>query len=145
MSLIIAFSSTKSSPTVWNHSLGHPSLSIYKHIVSTFGLELSESFNFNCNSCKCNKSHKLPFSTSSLVSQSPLEIFLSNVWTSPIYFVDRFKYYVIFMDRFTNYIWFYPLKRKSNFCDIFVCFKALVENDFKTKIVTLYSDQGGEY
>ena len=73
-SLIIAFSSTKSSSNVWHHRLGHMSSSIYKHIVSTFGLELSKfsNFNFNCNSCQYNKSHKLPFSTSSLVSHSPL-------------------------------------------------------------------------
>ena len=44
LSPIITFSSTKSSPIVWHHRLGHQSLSIYKHIVSNFGLELSESF-----------------------------------------------------------------------------------------------------
>ena len=113
---IIAFSSTKSSSTIWHHRLGHPSSSIYKHIVSTFGHELfkSSNFNFNHNSCYCNKSHKLSFSTSSLVSHSPLEIIFSNVWTSPIYSVDGVKYYVIFVDHFTKYIWFYPLKQKSN-------------------------------
>ena len=72
-SLIIAFSSTKSSPTVWHYRLEHPSSSIYKHIVSTFGLELpkSSNFNFNCNYFQCNKSYKLPFPTSSFVSHSP--------------------------------------------------------------------------
>ena len=49
------------------------------------------------------------------------------------------------MDHFTKYIWFYPIKQKSNGRDIFVHFKALVENYFKAKIVTLYSDQLGEY
>ena len=29
--------------------------------------------------------------------------------------------------------------------DVFVRFKALVENQFKHRIVTLYSDNGGEY
>ena len=29
--------------------------------------------------------------------------------------------------------------------DVFVCFKALVENQFKHQIVTFYSDNGGEY
>ena len=44
------------------------------------------------------------------------------------------------MDLFTKCIWLYPLKQKSNVGDIFVCFKTLVENCFKTKIVTLYID-----
>ena len=39
-SLINAFSSTKSSPTIWHHRLGHLSSSIYKHVVSTFGFKL---------------------------------------------------------------------------------------------------------
>ena len=75
----------------------------------------------------------------------PLEITFLDVWTSPIYYVDRFKYHVIFVDHFIKYIWFYPLKQKSNVRQIFVHFKALVENYFKAKIITLYSDQGGEY
>ena len=49
------------------------------------------------------------------------------------------------MDHFTKHICFYPLKQKSNVREIFVRFKALLENYFKAKIVTLYSNQGGEY
>lgn len=79
------------------------------------------------------------------MSTSPLQIIYSDVWTSPIHFVDGYKYYVIFMDHFTHYIWLYPLKRKSDVVTIFPRFKALVENFFKKKIVTFYSDNGGEY
>ena len=49
------------------------------------------------------------------------------------------------MDHFTIYIWFYPLKRKSQVRDVFVRFKSLVENHFLRKIITLYSDNRGEY
>ena len=72
-SLIITFSITKYSPTIWHYRLEHPSSTIYKHIVSTFSLELpkSSNFYFNCNSFQCNKSYKLPFPNSSLVSHSP--------------------------------------------------------------------------
>jgi hypothetical protein len=44
-----------------------------------------------------------------------------------------------------KYIWFYPLQKKSKVKDIFIRFKAIVENHFKTKIITLYSYNGGEY
>ena len=36
-------------------------------------------------------------------------------------------------------------KKKSDVKTTFICFKAVVENYFKTNIVTLYSDNGGEY
>ena len=42
-------------------------------------------------------------------------------------------------------MWFFPLKLKSHVAATFVKFKQLVENQFNTKIKTLYSDNGGEF
>lgn len=39
----------------------------------------------------------------------------------------------------------YPLKQKSQVKEVFVAFKALVENRFQSRIRTLYSDNGGEF
>jgi len=58
---------------------------------------------------------------------------------------DGFKYYVIFVDHFTKYIWLYPLKQKSHVNDIFVRFKAITEKHFNQNIHTLYYDNNGEY
>ena len=67
---------------------------------------------------------------------------ISNCNAFQIY---EFKYYGIFVDHFTKYMWFYPLKRKSQVYDVFVRFKSLVENHFQHKIIILYSNNGGEY
>ena len=91
------------------------------------------------------KSHKLPFSNTSIRSSRPLDVVFSDVWTAPSYSVDGFKYYIIFVDHFTRYIWLYPLKLKSQVIHLFPTFKALVEHQFSSKIKTLYSDNGGEY
>ena len=56
-----------------------------------------------------------------------------------------FSTMLFFFYHYTRYIWYYPLKMKSPVYDVFVHFKALVENKFKHRIVTLYSDNGGEY
>ena len=66
------------------------------------------------------------------------------MWASPIHSVDDFKYYVIFVDHHIRYIWFYPLKEKYEFNDVFIRFKTIVENYFGHKIKTLYSDNRGE-
>ena len=42
-------------------------------------------------------------------------------------------------------MWFFPLKLKSHVAATFVKFKQLVENQFNTKIKTLYSDNGEEF
>jgi hypothetical protein len=141
-----AFPSVKLAPINWHFRLGHPAFSILNTIFSKHHLNSHLiSKDFVCNACQCNKSHKLPFSISSLVSHNPLELIFSDVWTSPLYSLDAFKYYVIFVDHFTKYIWFYPLRKKSEVKPIFIRFKALVENYFKTKIMTIYSNNGGEY
>lgn len=58
---------------------------------------------------------------------------------------DGYKYYVIFVDHFTCYIWLYNLKQKSDVHYIFILFKAFVEKHFKFSIFTLYKDNREEY
>ncbi|KAJ9560164.1 hypothetical protein OSB04_005324 [Centaurea solstitialis] len=141
---IVAFSS-KTSAIDWHHRLGHPALAILKSLLSSFNPNVVNDFSFNCNACQCNKSHKLPFHNNSLVSQSPLELLYTDLWTSPLHSHDGLKYYVIFVDHSTKYIWFYPLKHKSDTKEVFIRFKALVEKYFEKSIKTIYSDNGGEY
>jgi hypothetical protein len=143
----IAFSTIKPTSFDWHHRLSYPAISILKHIVSSNHLGLSSflSSNYSCNVCLCNKSHKLPFSNSVIFSTKPLEIIFSDVWTSLIFSHNGFKYYVIFIDHFTKYIWFYPFKNKSDVKDVFIRFKAIVKKHFNSTIKTLYSDNGGEY
>ena len=119
-----------------------PSLNTLYH---QFNYNCQTNVNFNCKACQCNKSHKLPFFVSSLTTTFPPEIVFFDVWTSLIMSIDDFKYYVIFVDHFVKYVWFYPLKRKSQVDDVFGRFKSLVENNFQYKIITLYSNNGGEY
>ena len=129
---LLSFLAVKTTSSEWHHRLGYPSTPILKHIVSSFKLALSNSCNDipHCNACNCNKSHKLSFSVSTLTTTTPLEIIFSDVWTSPIMSVDNYKYYVIFVNHFTKYVWFYPIQRKSQVHDVFVRFKSLVENHF---------------
>ena len=119
----------------WHHRLGHLASPILQHILSHYQINSSTSLSsdFLCNACHCNKSHKLSFSNSSIVSSRPLQIIFSDVWTSHVLSNQGFKYYVIFVDHFTKYILFYPLKHKSEVKDVFIRFKAIVENTSHSK------------
>ena len=129
---ILAFSTIKTTCTNWHHRLGQPALPILQHILPNYQLESSSPITneFSCNACLCNNSHKLSFSTSTLVSTKPLQLIFSDVWTSPVTSSNGFKYYIIFVDHFTKYLWFYPLTRKSEVLDVFQCYKSIVENYF---------------
>ena len=70
----------------------------------------------------------------------------TDVWgPAPVVSFDNFRYYVVFVDYYTKYSWFYPLNAKSEVKPTFIRFQTLVEKYFDCKIKTLYSDGGGEF
>lgn len=134
------------SNAIWHSRLGHPSISLLKSLISKYKLSLSGNAAYDfCSSCPLGKSHRLPFALSSSMVFVSLELIHSDVWTSPTYSINGFKYYVIFVDDYSRYTWIYPLKLKSNVFQTFVTFKNFVENMLGTKIKSFRSDGGGEY
>ena len=146
-SSLLTTTTPKTDLISWHSRLGHPSLSTLKAVVSQFSLPVSQSLQkqLNCSDCLLNKTHKLPFHTNTIVSTQPLEYLYTDLWTSPIMSIDDYKYYLVLVDHHTRYSWFYPIKQKSHVKDVFMTFKALVENKFQRKITHLYSDNGGEF
>jgi len=99
-----------------------------------------------CNSCSINKAHQLPFRPNSLKSQTSLDLVYTDVWgPASSTGIDGSRYYLIFIDHFNKYIWFYPMVKKSDVSTIFPKLKNVVETRFQTKIKSLYSDNGGEF
>lgn len=137
----------KTSYSDWHSRLGHPSSKIFKSILSKFSLPISDSVsnNFSCFDFLSNKSHKLSFAQTSISSTRPLEYLYTDLWTSPVVSNDKYKHYLLMVDHFTRYSWFYPLQLKSHVKETFIRFKSLTENKFQTKIGTLFSDNGGEF
>ncbi|KAG7582826.1 Integrase catalytic core [Arabidopsis suecica] len=147
LSSFFASTSPKTTLTDWHYRLGHPSFSILKSVISSYSLPCiqSNSVSSLCSDCAINKTHKLPFSQSSIHSTRPLEYVFTDVWSSPVTSIDNYKYYLVLVDHYSRYTWLYPLKLKSQVRETFVAFKALVENRLNTKIGTLFSDNGGEF
>jgi transposase InsO family protein len=56
-----------------------------------------------------------------------------------------YEYYVTFIDNHSRKTWIYFLKTKSEVFKRFQEFKALMENQTRSKIKVLQSDNGGEY
>ena len=98
----------------------------------------------SCMACQMGKQIKLPF-LSSQTTTSRIELIHSDVWTFPIPSVSGFKYYVLFLDDHTHFLWIFPLKRKSEVFSKFFQFNSYVQTQFKTQIQSVQSDNGGEY
>ena len=115
-----------SSSSCHNH-LGHLPSKILLQIVKSSSLLVlySISSNFNYNPCHFNKSNKLSFGVSSLISRGPLDLVYYDICgPSSVFVVNGFKYYVIFVDHFTKYTWLYPLQLNLILCPLFLKFKS---------------------
>lgn len=134
------------STSAWHHKLGHPSFKIIKHLTENHHLPIKIPASHECSSCHYVKSHKLPFSNHHLTSSKPLELLYSDVWgPTPVRSLDGYLYYLIIVDHFSKYVWLYPMKHKSDVFSIFVQFKSIVEKNFNLPIVSIFTDNGGEF
>jgi hypothetical protein len=131
----------------WHHQLGHPTSPIVSQVIKFNKLPVVPSkFNSICSSCQQDKSHRLHFSLSPSISSRPLQLLFIDVWGSaPLKSVNSNRFYLSIVDDFSKYTWFYHLQLKSDVLATFLRFKLLVETYFGTKILSVQSDNGGEF
>ena len=63
----------------------------------------------------------------------------------PFFSSNGYRYFVIFVNAHTKYIWYYPFVAKSDVYSIFHQFQTLVEHQFLLKIKSVQTNWGGEY
>ncbi|PKU59058.1 Retrovirus-related Pol polyprotein from transposon TNT 1-94 [Dendrobium catenatum] len=144
--IISALSANKAPSATWHNRLGHPNNQTLRLLASMQPhLHISVK-DLECISCKSCKDHKFPFARSSNRKFNPLELLHSDVWgPSPIASNQEFRYYVSFVDDYSQFTWLFPLKNKSEVFETFVKLKQLIENQFNSKIKILRTDGGAEY
>ncbi|GJS72786.1 ribonuclease H-like domain-containing protein [Tanacetum coccineum] len=109
----IAFLSTSAS--TWHQRLGHPGDQVLRSLVSSRFISCNkEKSSHICHACQLGKHVKLPFHSSDSIVEHCFDIIHSDLWTSPIISSSGFKYYVLFLDHFSHYLWIYPLRSKSD-------------------------------
>ncbi|GJQ99103.1 ribonuclease H-like domain-containing protein [Tanacetum coccineum] len=130
----------------WHQRPGHPGSDVLRSLVSNNLISCNKTKSpVLCHACQLGKHVRLPFSLSKTIVKSPFDIIHSDLWTSPITSVSGIKYYVLFLDHFSHYLWVYPLRNKSDALSKFIHFRAYVKNQFKTDIKSLQCDHGGEF
>ncbi|KAG7578201.1 Integrase catalytic core [Arabidopsis thaliana x Arabidopsis arenosa] len=132
---------------VWHHRLGHANSKALQHLQHSKAIQMNKSRTSPiCEPCQMGKSSKLPFFVSDSRVLHPLDRVHCDLWgPSPVVSNQGFKFYAIFVDDYSRYSWFYPLKSKSEFVSVFISFQKLVENQLNTKIKVFQSDGGGEF
>jgi len=59
--------------------------------------------------------------------------------------ITGYKYFLLIVDDFSGKMWVYFLKYKSDVFSIFQKFKSLVKKESSYNIITLRTDNGGEF
>lgn len=129
----------------WHNRLGHPGAQVLDFLSRNFIIPCNKHQTLSiCHSCQIANSQHLPFYDSPSYTFAPFDIIHCDLWTSPSLSNTGFKYYMVLMDNYTQYVWVYPLKYKSDTCPTFVKFHQLIFTQFNRKIQTFQCD-GGEF
>ncbi|GJT79175.1 ribonuclease H-like domain-containing protein [Tanacetum coccineum] len=134
------------SQHTWHQHLGHPGSEVLRCLVShNFIFCNKEKPPVLCHACQLGKHVRLPFASSSTLVTSCFDIIHSDVWTSPIPSLSGYKYYVLFLDHYSQFVWAYPLLNKSDVLPKFILFRTSVHTQFKCEIKSFQCDHGGEF
>nr|GEW93311.1 ribonuclease H-like domain-containing protein [Tanacetum cinerariifolium] len=130
----------------WHQRLGHPGSKVLRRLVSNNVISCNkEKPPILCHACQLGKHVWLSFVRYNTIVSSCFEIVNSDVWTSPITSLSGFKYYVLFLDHYSQFVLVFPLIHKSDVLSNFVLFRNYVRTQFKCEIRSFQCDRGGEF
>lgn len=103
------------SSSTWHQRLDHPDSQVFKHLLSKNFISCNKKDpNVLYHVCQLGKHVCLSFDLSQANVSSPFQVIYSNVWTSQLVSDSGTKYYVIFLDKYSLFVWVYPLRNKSD-------------------------------
>ncbi|KAI3510913.1 hypothetical protein L1887_18051 [Cichorium endivia] len=144
----VTFSKLTASCELWHSRLGHVSFDTIS-LLNKLGYVSTTSWlpsPIICSSCQLAKAHRLPFPINVKRALRVLDLVHCDLWgPSPVESVDGYRYYVVFVDDYSRFTWFYPLKTKSGFHVVFGNFLNFVQTQFSTKVKVFQSDGGTEF
>jgi histone deacetylase 1/2 len=114
-----AFITIKPSSSTWHRRLEHPWSFVVHQVLRKHNIFFTPEINlYVCESCQLAKSHQLPYP----VSTVHLEQVLSYEWSLAPVLVNKYSYYVSFIDDFSKFTWIYLLKKHYDVYQVFLNF-----------------------
>ncbi|POW15070.1 hypothetical protein PSHT_07190 [Puccinia striiformis] len=124
-----------------HQALGHPSLPYLKKAFPDIRLEP-----FECPTCDVSKMHRTPFPSSFPVATRLLECIHMDL-CGPITPISRGgnRYFLKIIDGYSKFRFIFPMRCKSTTFETFANFLHQAENSTGCKLVSVVSDNGGEF
>jgi Integrase core domain/GAG-pre-integrase domain len=135
---------------LWHERLGHINIKRIEQMANGLveGMDtISHSHPHECEACSKGKDKQKSISTAPTErATSPLERVHSDICgPMPTTSIGGAKYFATFIDDCTRYTWVYFLKKKSDLVKAFIEWEKFVTTQTQHKLLTLRSDNGGEY
>lgn len=139
------------SAAIWHACLGHVGYQMLQQVSSkklVDGMPTLKDVRENviCQGCQYDKSHRLPFKSSSNRRSTLFELVhtdLVGLMRTPSY--SRHYYVMVLVDDHSRFTWVKFLKEKSQALSKFMEFKDAIEKNLRKKIKCLRNDNGGEF
>lgn len=97
---------------------------------------------FHCIDCDRAKIVDSTYRSSARRAKKPGELLHADLHVSPPVSRDGYRYYVVFVDDYTRFIWAKPLLNKSDCLKEFAYLRAYIERQFESPVKTLRTDKG---
>ena len=119
---------TSASTSLCHHGLGYPTSRIFQLLVLKNIICNNKLLNFQYQSCPLEKLSCLSLGPTGHKTSASLQLIFSDVGgLAPLFSLDDYRYFVIFVDAYTKYVWYYPLVAKSDVYYVFHQFQTVVE------------------
>ncbi|WVZ08647.1 hypothetical protein V8G54_021993 [Vigna mungo] len=135
----------KEAIDIWHYRLGHPSHDRL-HVMQQLYPVINFDHSFICTPCHMAKQRKPSFPISTSHASSIFSLLHVDIWdpcaaTS----IHGHKYFLTIVDDFSRYVWVFPLISKVETQSHLQSFITYAERQFKTKVLTIRSDNGTEF
>ncbi|KAI5340008.1 hypothetical protein L3X38_019282 [Prunus dulcis] len=96
---------------LWHRRLGHPSFGYLRRLFPSLFCSCDES-SFKCETCILAKSHRTMFPLSNSKAAKPFDLVHSDVWGPARVTSNEFRWFVTFIDDYTQLTWVFMLGSK---------------------------------
>jgi hypothetical protein len=143
--LTVAIEGTEKEILLLHYRLGHVSFESLSKMYPNVFKKVDKS-RLVCNACELGKHTRSTYLSIGLRSCEPFILVHFDVWGHcSVTSVSGVRWFIIFIDCYTQMTWIYMLKHKSEVLRCFQDFHKLISNQFNAKVQINHTDNGTEY
>ena len=87
-----------------------------------------------CHACQLGHHTRLPFATSSSRTKQVFDLIHCDQWTSLVLSLSGYKYYLVILDDFSDFLWTFPLPLMSDTFPTLTHFLVRVSTEFRRPV-----------